>query len=116
MGLLIHSHRHHFGSTAANDFAALLSIVEGDTYRGVTLIDAGTGWVGVLDGRDEFGGDTYTRAELLAEIDDYADEIEADVACCECDGTGQAYGPRGLSGYARWGDCPCCDGTGVRGE
>ena len=99
MGLLIHSPRHPFGSTASADFAAMLSIVEGipaaETYA--------CEWCGEDDATDHGG------AFLCSSC---ADEVET--ACSECDGTGQAYGQRD-SGYPRWGDCPCCDGSGVEG-
>ena len=107
-------HRHLFRSPeqAQRDLTALRAVTEGtDTHRGVVMIDGADGWVGLLDGKTEFGGSGYTRAELFTEID-AAVLDEGDPECSECDGTGQAYGQRD-SGYPRWGDCPCCDGTGV---
>ena len=107
-------HRHLFRSPeqAQRDAAALRAVTEGtDTHRGAVMIDGVDGWFGLLDGKAEFGGAGYTHAELFDEID-AAILDEATAECSECDGTGRAFGRRD-SGYARWGDCPCCDGTGV---
>jgi len=97
------------------DTAALLLCVEGiATYRNARLIEDPHGWTAICADGVQLGGAGYTRSEVENEVDGYLSLLAGDETdeCLECDGTGRAYGKHD-GGYARWGDCPCCDGTGI---
>ena len=94
--------------------ARYLAIVEAPTYREALLVEDPHGWTAICADGVHLGGAGYTRLEAEAEVDGYLSLLAADGTdeCLECDGTGRAYGKHD-GGYARWGDCPCCDGTGI---